>query len=168
MFQVWKVFELTGFGSLFLSSVDQQVSRAFGAEGKQQVLGQSWDQRQGQHHGPAVLGAQNGLKADHLQKTMQGDDDWLQQMRVSHKSNWLRGPHHPHQGARGQGDLVECGEGSSQLGGRHFLDVERVQAHDQTTEQAEHQPSQDQNLKGLAGFGNKHKTSRCHRKAVHY
>lgn len=130
---------LTGFGSSLLPPVDQQVPGAFGAEGKEQVLGQSRDQRQGQHHGPVVLGAQNRLKADHLKTNTEG----RRSADVSPEQIRLNGPHHSHQGTSRQGDLVERGEGSSQLGGRHLLDVEGVQAHDQTTEQSEDQPSQN-------------------------
>lgn len=79
-----------------------------------------------------------------------------------------RRPHHPQQDARGEGHLVERGEGASQVGGGNLLDVEWVETHDQAAEEAEHHAAQDENLKRLAGFGGGHQTRSHNREAVHY
>lgn len=71
--------------------------------------------------------------------------------------------HHSHQDAHSKGHLVECSEGPSQVCGGHFLDVERIKTHHQATKQTEQQASQDENLKGFAGFGSGHQTCSYHR-----
>lgn len=76
-------------------------------------------------------------------------------------------PHHSHKDARGEEDLVEGGEGPFQVSGRHLLDVEGIEAHDQPTEEAKHQASHDQNLKGPDSLGREHETGAHHRESVH-
>lgn len=63
---------LTSLCSALLSLVDQQVARALRAERQDQVLCQSRDKRQGQHHGPVMLCTQDCLKTSHLQQTKTG------------------------------------------------------------------------------------------------
>lgn len=75
--------------------------------------------------------------------------------------------YHSHQDAWGEGHLVECSEGPSQVCGGHFLDVERIKTHHQAAEETEQQPSQDEDLKWLAGFGGGHQTRSHHRETVH-
>lgn len=57
--------------------------------------------------------------------------------------------HHAQQNAWGEGDLVQCGKRSTQVGGGNSLDVERVQAHGKPTEEAEDQATHNEHLKGL-------------------
>lgn len=76
--------------------------------------------------------------------------------------------YHSHQDAWGEGHLVECSKGPSQVCGRHFLDVERIKTHHQAAEETEHQPPQDEDLKWLADFGGRHQTRSHHRETVHY
>lgn len=80
---------------------------------------------------------------------------------------YSNGPYHSHQDARSKRHLVECSKGPSQVCGGHLLDVEGVKTHHQAAEQTKHQPSQDENLERLAGFGGEHQTGPHHWETVH-
>lgn len=77
-------------------------------------------------------------------------------------------PYHSYQDAWSKGHLVECSKSSSQFHRGHFLDVEWIKTHHQAAKKTKDQPSQDENLKWLAGFRGEHQTRSHHRHTVHY
>ncbi len=70
--------------------------------------------------------------------------------------------HHAQQNARGKGDLVQSCKCTAEICRRDTLDVQRVQAHHQATEQAKDQSTHNKHFKGCRDFAHDHQRGTHH------
>lgn len=80
VFDAWGKFWRT-FSCLFLLvEVDEEVSRAFGAEGQHDSLQYGWQDGEGEQHGPQIIWTQQRLQAKDLKHKNQGMTSQLKLM----------------------------------------------------------------------------------------